>query len=123
MKAVILAGGFGIRLAEETHLRSKPMIEIGGRPILWHIMNIYSAHGVNEFIIALGYKGEAIKEYFLNFYAFNSDISVDLSHGTTTIHHNGNQPNWKKGSARSRVPRAPLRESSPPSPSAHSRSL
>ena len=94
MKAVILAGGFGSRLSEETVLRPKPMVEIGGKPILWHIMNIYAAYGVSEFVIALGYKGEIIKEYFLNFYALNNDISVDLASGQTTI-HDGNQPNWK----------------------------
>src|SRR5919198_3349619 len=93
MKAVILAGGFGSRLSEETVLRPKPMIEIGGKPILWHIMNIYSAHGVNEFVIALGYKAEIIKDYFLNFYALNNDISIDLATGRTTI-HDGNQPKW-----------------------------
>jgi len=94
MKAVILAGGFGTRLSEETILRPKPMIEIGGKPILWHIMNIYAAHGVNEFIIAAGYKAEVIKEYFLNFYAINNDITIDLTNGKTVI-HDGNQPNWK----------------------------
>jgi glucose-1-phosphate cytidylyltransferase len=94
MKAVILAGGFGSRLSEETVLRPKPMIEIGGRPILWHIMNICAAHGINEFLIALGYKAEIIKEYFLNFYAINNDISIDLATGKTTI-HDGSQPNWK----------------------------
>ena len=94
MKAVILAGGIGSRLSEETTLRPKPMVEIGGKPILWHIMNIYSACGVNEFIIALGYKAEVIKEYFLNFYALNNDISIDLVTGKTTI-HDGNQPKWK----------------------------
>ena len=94
MKAVILAGGLGTRLSEETALRPKPMVEIGGKPILWHIMNIYAAHGITEFIIALGYKGEMIKEYFLNFYAINNDISVDLTTGQTTIHH-GKQPKWK----------------------------
>jgi glucose-1-phosphate cytidylyltransferase len=94
MKAIILAGGFGSRLSEETILRPKPMVEIGGRPILWHIMNIYGCYGVNEFIIALGYKAEIIKEYFLNFYAINNDISIDLSSGKTTI-HDGKQPNWK----------------------------
>ena len=93
MKAVILAGGFGSRLSEETVLRPKPMVEIGGKPILWHIMNIYSGHGVKEFIIALGYKAEIIKEYFLNFYALNNDISIDLASGQTTI-HDGNQPDW-----------------------------
>jgi glucose-1-phosphate cytidylyltransferase len=70
------------------------MVEIGGKPILWHIMNIYAAGGINEFIIALGYKGEAIKEYFLNFYAFDNDITIDLESGVTTVHH-GKQPNWK----------------------------
>lgn len=94
MKAVILAGGFGTRLSEETTLKPKPMVEIGNRPILWHIMKIFEAGGVNEFVIALGYKGEVIKEYFLNFYAINNDITVDLSSGLTTI-HDGNQPDWK----------------------------
>ncbi len=94
MKAIILAGGFGTRLSEETAFRPKPMVEIGGRPILWHIMNTCAAHGVNEFIIALGYKGEMIKEYFLNFYAINNDLSIDLATGESTI-HDGNQPNWK----------------------------
>jgi glucose-1-phosphate cytidylyltransferase len=94
MKVVILAGGFGSRLSEETVLRPKPLVEIGGKPILWHIMNIFAAYGVYEFIIAVGYKGECIKEYFLNFYAFNNNISIDLATGKTTI-HNGNQPKWK----------------------------
>jgi glucose-1-phosphate cytidylyltransferase len=94
MKAIILAGGFGTRLSEETILRPKPMVEIGGKPILWHIMNIYAAHGIDEFIIALGYKGDVIKEYFLNFYALNNDVSIDLSRGETTI-HDGNQPKWR----------------------------
>lgn len=94
MKAVILAGGLGSRLMEETSVRPKPMVEIGGKPILWHIMNIYSCHGINEFIIALGYKGNCIKEYFLNFYANDNDISVDLSTGKTEI-HDGKQPKWK----------------------------
>ncbi len=94
MKAVILAGGFGTRLSEETDLRPKPMVEVGGKPILWHIMNIYAAQGVTEFIIALGYKGEIIKHYFLNFYAINNDVSVDLACGKTII-HDGKQPRWK----------------------------
>jgi glucose-1-phosphate cytidylyltransferase len=94
MKVVILAGGLGSRLSEETTLRPKPMVEIGGKPILWHIMNIYAAHGFNEFIIALGYKAEVVKEYFLNFYALNNDISIDLASGKTII-HDGKQPNWK----------------------------
>jgi glucose-1-phosphate cytidylyltransferase len=93
MKAVILAGGLGTRLSEETGLRPKPMVEVGGKPILWHIMNIHAAHGIREFIIAVGYKGEMIKEYFLNFYAINNDISIDLSTGKTTI-HDGKQPKW-----------------------------
>jgi glucose-1-phosphate cytidylyltransferase len=94
MKAVILAGGFGTRLSEETVLRPKPMVEIGGKPILWHIMNIYSSYGINEFFIAAGYKAEIIKEYFLNFYAINNDITIDLSNGKAVV-HDGNQSNWK----------------------------
>lgn len=94
MKVIILAGGFGTRLSEETVSRPKPMVEIGGKPILWHILNSYAAHGIDEFIIALGYKGDVIKEYFLNFYALNNDISIDLSRGETTI-HDGNQPKWR----------------------------
>jgi glucose-1-phosphate cytidylyltransferase len=94
MKAIILAGGFGTRLSEETVLRPKPMVEVGGRPVLWHIMNIYATHSVNEFIVALGYKGDVIKKYFLNFYAINNDISIDLGSGKTTI-HDGNQPHWQ----------------------------
>ncbi|NNM33263.1 MAG: glucose-1-phosphate cytidylyltransferase [Gemmatimonadetes bacterium] len=94
MKAIILAGGFGTRLSEETVIKPKPLVDIGGKPILWHIMNIYACQGVDEFIVALGYKGDVIKEYFLNFYAINNDISVDLATGETTIHQ-GNQPPWK----------------------------
>ena len=94
MKAVILAGGFGTRLSEETVSIPKPMVEIGGKPILWHIMNSYSVYGISEFAIALGYKGESIKEYFLNFYAINNDITVDLATGKNIIHE-GNQPNWQ----------------------------
>ena len=93
MKAVILAGGLGSRLSEETVLRPKPMVEVGGKPMLWHIMNIYAAHGVQEFIIALGYRAEVVKEYFLNFYAINNDLTVDLANGRTTIHQ-GRQPPW-----------------------------
>jgi glucose-1-phosphate cytidylyltransferase len=94
MKVVILAGGLGTRLAEETVLRPKPMVEIGGKPILWHIMQIYGAAGCNEFIIALGYKGEVVKEYFLNFFALNNDLTVDLCDGKTIV-HGGVTPNWK----------------------------
>lgn len=94
MKTIILAGGFGTRLSEETTLKPKPMVEVGGKPMLWHIMNIYSAYGLNEFVIALGYKAEVIKEYFLNFYALNNSITVDLVDGKTTV-HDGKQPNWK----------------------------
>lgn len=84
-----------MRLGEETHLRPKPMIEIGGRPILWHIMNIYAAQSVSEFIIALGAKGEVVKDYFLNYHAINSDLSIDLSNGTTTVHDGDRKANWQ----------------------------
>lgn len=94
MKVVILSGGLGSRLQEETTIRPKPMVEIGGKPILWHILNIYASHGFNEFVLALGYKGEVIKDYFLNFYALNNDLTVDLSHGKRQIHR-GRQPNWR----------------------------
>src|SRR4051812_40151789 len=94
MKTIILAGGTGTRLSEETIIKPKPMVEIGGKPILWHILSIYAAHGFDDFIIALGYKGEMIKEYFLNFYALNNDLTVDLAKGTHEIHR-GNHPNWK----------------------------
>jgi len=93
MKAIILAGGFGTRMSEETVLRPKPMVEVGGKPILWHIMKIFAAHGIKEFIIALGYRGECIKEYFLNFYALNNDFSIDLSNGRPCV-YNGGQPHW-----------------------------
>ena len=95
MKAVILAGGLGSRLSEETTLRPKPMVEIGGKPILWHIMKTYAFYGINEFIVALGYKGEVVKDYFLSFYAINNDLTIDLGSGETTIHKNGNQSDWK----------------------------
>lgn len=94
MKAVILAGGFGTRLSEETLFRPKPMVEIGGKPLLWHIMNIFGAFGINEFIIALGYKAEMIKEYFIHFRAFNNDITVDLEREEIYSHNNGRR-NWK----------------------------
>jgi glucose-1-phosphate cytidylyltransferase len=94
MKAVILAGGYGSRLSEETTNKPKPMVEIGGRPILWHIMNIFGAHGVDEFVIALGYKGEVIKQYFLNYYAVNSDLTIDLGTGRHTI-YDGVRRDWR----------------------------
>jgi glucose-1-phosphate cytidylyltransferase len=94
MKAVILAGGLGTRLSEKTQDRPKPMVEIGGKPMLWHILNLYSSHGVNEFIIALGYLGSVIKDYFLNFFSMNNDISLDLSNGQVIVHQ-GRQPDWK----------------------------
>ena len=93
MKVVILAGGLGTRLAEETTVRPKPMVEIGGRPILTHIMRWYSHFGYNEFIIALGYKGEQIKQYFLNYYALNSDITVELRSGAVNV-HDGQREDW-----------------------------
>jgi len=86
MKTVIFAGGLGTRLSEETTLRPKPMVEIGGKPILWHIMKIYEQHGFNEFIICLGYKGYMIKEYFMNYFMHNSDLTIDLKNNTSTIH-------------------------------------
>jgi len=86
MKTVVLAGGMGSRLAEETSVRPKPMVEIGGRPILWHILQGHAAHGLTEFVIALGYKGEIIKNYFLRFNELNSDLSIDLGTGDVTLH-------------------------------------
>jgi len=86
MKVVILAGGFGSRVSEESHLKPKPMIEIGGKPILWHIMKIYQSQGFNEFIICLGYKGYVIKEYFANYFLHNSDVTFDLANNKMTIH-------------------------------------
>ena len=94
MKVVILAGGFGTRLAEETDRIPKPMVEIGGKPILWHIMKIYSHWGFNEFVIAAGYKAEVIKEYFLNYYALNSDITVNLSTGEVSFFGGRKKENW-----------------------------
>jgi glucose-1-phosphate cytidylyltransferase len=94
MKVAILAGGLGSRLQEETTVRPKPMVEIGGKPILWHILNIYAAHGFDEFVVALGYKGEFVKDYFLNFFALNNDLTIDLSSGAAEVHR-GNGPAWK----------------------------
>lgn len=91
MKTVIFAGGLGSRISEESHLRPKPMIEIGGKPILWHIMKIYQAHGFNEFVICLGYKGYMIKEYFINYFYHNADITVDLSTNQVEVHQNNSE--------------------------------
>ena len=93
-KAVILAGGLGTRLAEETATKPKPMVEIGGRPILWHIMKIYSAHGINDFIICLGYKGHVIKEYFSNYFVHMSDITIDLENNRFETHSAKAEP-WR----------------------------
>jgi glucose-1-phosphate cytidylyltransferase len=94
MKAVILAGGLGTRFSEETGIKPKPMIEIGGKPILWHIMKIYSAHGINDFIICTGYKGYVIKEYFANYFLHTSDITFHLDDNTTEVHLRRTEP-WK----------------------------
>jgi glucose-1-phosphate cytidylyltransferase len=94
MKAVILAGGLGTRLSEETTVRPKPMVEIGGRPILWHIMKIYSAHGINDFVVCLGYKGYVIKEYFANYFLHMSDVTFDMSDNSTKVHHVAAEP-WR----------------------------
>ena len=94
MKAVILAGGKGTRISEESHLRPKPMIEIGGRPILWHIMNIYAHHGITDFVIALGYRGHMIKEYFSNYVLYSSDVTVDTGRREVQYHHNYAEP-WR----------------------------
>jgi len=92
MKAVILAGGYGTRISEETHLRPKPMIEIGGRPILWHIMKIYSFYGIHEFVICLGYKGYMIKEYFANYFLHQSDLTFNMFENKIKIHNNYCEP-------------------------------
>jgi len=94
MKAVILAGGLGTRISEETHLKPKPMIEIGGRPLLWHIMKIYAAHGVNDFIICCGYKGYVIKEYFANYFLHMSDVTFDMAHNRMEVHEQKAEP-WR----------------------------
>ncbi len=94
MKAVILAGGMGTRISEESHLRPKPMIEIGGRPILWHILKIYAHHGINDFIICCGYKGYVIKEYFANYALHASDVTFDLRSDEVTIHQRSVEP-WR----------------------------
>jgi glucose-1-phosphate cytidylyltransferase len=94
MKAVILAGGLGTRLSEETHLKPKPMVEIGGRPILWHVMKIYSSHGINDFVICAGYKGYIIKEYFANYFLHMSDVTFDMSNNSMEVHQKNAEP-WK----------------------------
>ena len=94
MKAVILAGGFGTRISEETHLKPKPMVEIGGRPILWHIMKLYSTYGINDFVICCGYKGYLIKEYFANYSLHMSDVTFDLQKNTMTTHYKYSEP-WR----------------------------
>ena len=94
MKAVILAGGLGTRISEESHMKPKPMIEIGGRPILWHIMKIYSSHGINEFIICCGYRGYLIKEYFANYFLHMSDVTFDLAGNKMEVHNQYVEP-WK----------------------------
>jgi len=94
MQAVLLAGGLGTRISEETHLKPKPMVEIGGRPILWHIMKLYSHHGINDFIICLGYKGYVIKEYFANYFLHMSDVTFDMSNNQMCVHKRKVEP-WK----------------------------
>jgi len=94
MKAVILAGGLGSRLSEETVARPKPMVEIGGKPILWHILKIYSAHGINDFVICLGYRGYVIKEYFANYFLHTSDVTFDMSRNAMEVHQNSAEP-WR----------------------------
>jgi glucose-1-phosphate cytidylyltransferase len=94
MKAVILAGGYGTRISEESAIRPKPMVEIGNRPILWHIMKIYSAHGINEFIICCGYKGHMIKEYFANYYLHHADVTFDMRENRMTVHYTKIEP-WQ----------------------------
>src|SRR4051812_39075828 len=94
MKAVILAGGFGTRISEESVLKPKPMIEIGGKPILWHILKLYSATGINDFVICLGYKGYVIKEYFANYFLHTSNVTFDIEHNTMKVHENTAEP-WR----------------------------
>ena len=94
MKAVILAGGLGTRISEETHLKPKPMVEIGGRPILWHILKNYSRHGINDFIICCGYKGYVIKEYFANYFLHSSDVTFDMATNNMEVHQQNAEP-WR----------------------------
>jgi len=94
MKALILAGGLGTRITEETHLKPKPMIEIGGKPILWHIMKVYSAHGINDFVVCCGHKGYVIKEYFSNYFLHMSDVTFDMQNNKMEVHQN-NAESWR----------------------------
>jgi len=94
MKAVLLAGGLGTRISEESASRPKPMIEVGGKPILWHIMKMYSAHGINEFVVCCGYKGYVIKEYFANYFLHQSDVTIDMATNNIEVHHKKAEP-WK----------------------------
>ena len=95
MKLVVLAGGLGTRLSEETAVKPKPMVEIGGRPILWHVMKIYSAHGINDVIICCGYKGYVIKEYFANYFLHMSDVTFDMANNRMEVHHRHAEP-WRR---------------------------
>jgi glucose-1-phosphate cytidylyltransferase len=94
MKAVLLAGGLGTRLGEETSIRPKPMVEIGGMPILWHIMKVYSQHGINDFIVCLGYRGYMIKEFFANYFLHTADVTIDLTKNSMEVHQNWSEP-WR----------------------------
>lgn len=94
MKAVILAGGYGTRISEESAVRPKPMVEIGGRPILWHIMKVYASHGINDFVVCCGYKGEVIKQYFANYCLYTSDMTFDLGKDQVEVHRRGAEP-WR----------------------------
>jgi glucose-1-phosphate cytidylyltransferase len=94
MKAVILAGGYGTRISEESHLKPKPMVELGGKPMLWHVMKIYSSHGIDDFIICLGYKGYMIKEYFANYFLHMSDVTFDMCNNKMEVHQNSAEP-WR----------------------------
>ena len=94
MKVLILAGGFGTRISEETDIKPKPMVEVGGKPILWHIMKTYSSYGFNEFVVLLGYKGHVIKEFFSNYYLYQSNVTIDLKNNSVDIHQNESEP-WK----------------------------
>jgi glucose-1-phosphate cytidylyltransferase len=94
MKAIILAGGLGTRISEETHLKPKPMVEIGGRPILWHILKLYSAHGINDFVVCCGYKGYVIKEYFANYFLHMSDVTFSMKFNSMEVHHKNAEP-WE----------------------------